>query len=162
MYRWTFDSFAVLRAGCESFAFLYMRYIPDDIANHLLKIKPPLSIECTGNVFLETIKRGEDDDFICCGSLATTKSPITTTVVLRLYEAFGGHSRIKLQIARHLPVVRAVVTNLLEDEDDCEELCVVCSGEGDDMTRSVKLDFRGFEVKTVKLHLRYTDWDQAE
>ena len=42
---------------------------------------PPFSVSGAHNVFLETIKRGEDDDF---------KNGTNTTIVLRLYEAFGG------------------------------------------------------------------------
>ncbi len=135
--------------------FSTVRYVPDDVANHLFKIKPPLSIEGAHNVFLETIKRGEDDDF------RPSNISRTTTVVLRLYEAFGGHARIKLNVARHLPVVKAVVTNLLEDEGG-EELQGLTSGTDDNLTTSFKLDFHGFEVKTVKLTLRYSNWDRAE
>lgn len=134
--------------------FSAVRYVPEDIANHLFKIKPPLTIEGAHNVFLETIKRGEDDDFGSSNPFATT------SVVLRLYEAFGGHARIKLNVASHLPVVKAVVTNLLED--DLEELQGQISESADHLGTSFKLDFRGFEVKTLKLTLRYSNWNHAQ
>jgi alpha-mannosidase len=109
------------------------------------------AVEGAANVFLETIKRGEDDNFTrhCDWEDAST----TATVVLRLYEAFGGHARVQLRIARYLPVSKAYVTNLLEDNG--EELNVVQSEDAGEVTSLLKLDFRGFEVKTVKLVVGY-------
>ncbi|KAF9228240.1 glycoside hydrolase family 38 protein [Gyrodon lividus] len=85
-------------------------------------------------------RRGEDDEF---GVNGTTK-----TVVLRLYEAFGGHGRVELRIAPHLHVVNAYATNLLEDHK--AELALVQDANSH---IRLNLDFRGFEVKTVKLVL---------
>jgi alpha-mannosidase len=94
------------------------------------------------NVFLETIKRGENDKF--------DHKTSTSTVVLRLYEAFGGHARASLKIASHLRVSKAYLTNFLEDEVD--ELSVKRE-EREEGATIMKLDFHGFEVKTVKLVL---------
>lgn len=116
-----------------------MRLLEDTSSAPLLKAKPPFIIEGARNVFLETVKRGLDDDF---------KSHEAPSVVLRLYEAFGGHGSIKLKLAKHLSVVKVLVTNLLEDE--IEELNVY---EAEDSSSVVKLHFHGFEVKTVKLVL---------
>jgi alpha-mannosidase len=81
------------------------------------------------------------------------------TVILRLYEAFGGHGKVQLNVARHIPVAKAFITNLLEDHE--QELSVTradssaSSGSDPDtpntMACSMTLSFRGFEVKTVKL-----------
>ena len=110
--------------------------------------QPPFSIEGAPNVFLETVKRGEDDDF--------GADSARTTVVLRLYEALGGHAQAKLRVAGHLDVFKAYTTNLLEDVDERDELNVVrvedASGRGQ-AAALLRLDFRGFEVKTVKLVL---------
>ncbi|CAL1697504.1 unnamed protein product [Somion occarium] len=124
---------------------VYVRYAPEDLANFpLVQARPLFTLHGAHNVFLETIKRGEDDKF----SPQNDSSP---TVVLRLYEAFGGHARIKLKIARHFPVVKATVTNLLEDE--IEDLQLLHAEQAEDRLTSVSLDFHGFEVKTVKLTL---------
>jgi alpha-mannosidase len=88
---------------------------------------------------LETIKRGEDD---------FEPNDSCTTVILRMYEAFGGHGSVKLHVGEHVPVKRAYVTNILEDTKG--ELGLV-STTGAHST--LKLDFRGFEVKTVNSKL---------
>jgi alpha-mannosidase len=110
-------------------------------------------VEGARNVFLDTVKRGEDDSFEKAVNLDDKSA--TTTVILRLYEAYGGHAHARLLISRHLPVVKAFTTNLLEDED--EELYVLrsssdYSSDGDSGC-ALSLSFRGFEVKTVKLVL---------
>ncbi|KAJ3574050.1 hypothetical protein NP233_g2021 [Leucocoprinus birnbaumii] len=117
--------------------------------------KSPFTISGARNVFLETVKRGEDDDF----SSNTTTDSGPVTVILRLYEAFGGHAKVKLKVAQHLSISKAFATNLLEDEE--QELSILPSdgttkdGNGDDdidiMGCSMTLNFRGFEVKTIKL-----------
>ncbi|KIJ07646.1 glycoside hydrolase family 38 protein [Paxillus involutus ATCC 200175] len=119
---------------------LHLRAVPQATAASPLVLKLPFWLEGSSNVFLETIKRGEDDDF---GVNGTTK-----TVVLRLYEAFGGHGRVELRVARDVPVVNAYTTNLLEDHKS--ELALA---QGANRDFILKLDFRGFEVKTVKLVL---------
>jgi alpha-mannosidase len=118
---------------------LQVRYVSGGIDNSpLLNMKSPFQIEGASNVFLETVKRGDDDFGL--------QNP-DTTVVLRLYEAYGGHGQAKLKVANHVPVHRAFVTNLLEDEIDELDMLRTDSSEG----TVVELDFRGFEVKTVKL-----------
>lgn len=109
--------------------------------------RSPFVVAGAPNVFLETIKRGEADDF--------SSSSSTSSVILRLYEAFGGHASATLLFGAHLPVVKAVVTNMLEDEGEDAELDIAAAGG------SVRLEFRGFEIKTVKLVLgkgRAKEW----
>ncbi|OJT14565.1 Alpha-mannosidase [Trametes pubescens] len=120
---------------------LHVRLLEDTAEAPLLKTKPGFSIEGAPNVVLETVKRGLDDDF----SKHDTSAP---TVVLRLYEAYGGHAQATFKIASHIPVVKAVLTNLLEDEG--EELNLL---QTENASLAVKLKFHGFEVKTVKLTL---------
>lgn len=128
-----------------SHKYCIVRYVPDNMLNSpLMQAHPLFTIDGARNIFLETIKRGEDDKF----GLASDSAP---TVVLRLYEAFGGHSKVQLKIARHFPVVKASITNLLEDET--EELQILHAEDAEDKLTSVSLTFHGFEVKTVKLTL---------
>lgn len=100
------------------------------------------------SVFLETIKRGDLDVDGKGGH---------RTIVLRLYEAYGGHTTVGIQI--NVPgVVAAYETNLLEDDTGAETLTLERTTEGEGQqqsgeTLSIRLAFRGFEVKTVKLVL---------
>lgn len=96
------------------------------------------------SVFLETIKRGDLD---------APNGPCT--IVLRLYEAYGGHACVCLQI--NVPgVTAAYATNLLEDDAGAEALALEqTTGEwGEEPGKQVvRLAFRGFEAKTIKLVL---------
>ena len=130
-----------------------MRYVPDDsVVRRLADTKAPFTIEGGHNVFLETIKRGEYDDY--------SASATGVTVILRLYEAYGGHARVKLNVGGHIPVARASITNLLEDET--EELHLVRADGGNGGPTSITLDFHRFEVKTVKLVIGRSKADVAE
>jgi alpha-mannosidase len=79
----------------------------------LSTLRSPFFIEGARNVFLETVKRGDDDFKSMYGA---------TTIILRLYEAFGGHAQARLRISDCLPVVKAYTTNLLEDDREDDEL----------------------------------------
>ena len=98
------------------------------------------------SVILETIKRVDADG---------KDGP--RTLVLRLYEAFGGHALVGLLI--NVPgVVAAYETNLLEDDAGLEALGLERECEGGQQQSSgesvsIRLAFRGFEVKTIKLVL---------
>ena len=97
-------------------------------------------------MILETVKRGDDDDISGSGP---------KTVVLRLYEAYGGHATVKLLISTLVGIEKAIITNLLEDDNDDELGFTTTPEEEADRGYShfLKLAFRGFEVKTVKLTL---------
>jgi len=107
----------------------------------LATLKPPFEVHDAPNVFLETVKRGDGD------SLTHHKSE--TTIILRLYEAYGGHAQATLKVTSHIPVHKAFVTNLLEDHGD--QLNILRVDDTKHTAAMLKLDFRGFEVKTVKL-----------
>ncbi|KAG8908987.1 Glycoside hydrolase, 38 vacuolar alpha mannosidase [Tulasnella sp. 403] len=105
--------------------------------------RPPFSVEGAPSVILDTVKRGDDDDF-------SPSATSDTSVVLRLYEAYGGHARATLKIENHVKVAKAAITNLLEEE--IEELELVRTEN--DGPSSLCLSFRGFQVITVKLWLK--------
>lgn len=98
--------------------------------------KSPFSIEGASNVVLETIKRAEDDP---------KKS--LTRVVLRIFEAYGGHASATLRIASHIKIDRAYICNLLEEKVSGLDL-VTEEATGD--TR-ISLRLRGFQILTVRL-----------
>jgi alpha-mannosidase len=125
-----------------------VRYLFEGDDTLLSSLGSPFVVEGANNVFLETIKRGEDDSF-GSNDYDWDKEGTTVTVVLRLYEAYGGHARARLRISGHLPVSRAYLTNLLEDHHDELNFINVEDSHGRDI--ALTLDFHGFEVKTVKL-----------
>jgi len=79
------------------------------------------------NVIIETVKPAEDG---------------STDVVVRLYEALRASARCTLSTA--LPIASAAETNMLEEIQ--RELTV--SGQ------SMVLDFRPFEIKTIRLRIK--------
>jgi alpha-mannosidase len=98
-----------------------------------------------GNVFLETVKRGDLDN-----------AKGIRTIVLRLYEAYGGHASVGIQINLPHGVAAAYETNLLEDDPGAESLSIEkTTGEwGERLGQPVlRLTFRGFEVKTIRIVL---------
>ncbi|KAJ3842876.1 glycosyl hydrolases family 38 N-terminal domain-containing protein [Lentinula raphanica] len=128
---------------------MHVRYLCGDkdalaasSANH-----PSFAIHGAPNVFLETIKRGEYDEF---ETPSESDSDSPTTIIARLYEAFGGHAQATIVIGDHFSgrVAKVVTTNLLEDEE--EEVQIM---DDEKFGTSVKLNFRGFEVKTLKITL---------
>lgn len=159
--------------------------------------KPTFRVENARNVILETVKRGEDDKYTVpvvdttpsetestSSSDSEDHTTSTTTnidaddqnepdmsVILRLYEAFGGHAKARLRVTGYFaPYVSAAYeTNMLEEkEKDLKVLRAgdegfVTSGTGveDGSTLLLDLNFRGFEVKTVKLVIQRTRVDHG-
>ncbi|THH05654.1 hypothetical protein EW145_g4638 [Phellinidium pouzarii] len=133
---------------------LHLRFVPD--ATAAASVSSPS-------------KRGDDDVF----ASSVAKSKKLQTIVVRVYEAFGGHARAVLRVAGALGVASAYATNLLEDElselrveravrvrelssgeiGDSDAKSDVSTADADDDDLEITLDFRGFEVKTVKLVL---------
>ncbi|KAG8964143.1 Glycoside hydrolase, 38 vacuolar alpha mannosidase [Tulasnella sp. 408] len=121
-----------------------IRHTSSNNADSLLHT-PPFVVEGAPSVILDTVKRGDDDDF--------SSSSADKTIVLRLYEALGGHSRPKIKIANYIKVSKALITNLLEEE--IEEVKVM-GPESADGGSCICLSLRGFQVVTVKLFLENT------
>ncbi|KAK8850374.1 hypothetical protein IAR55_004292 [Kwoniella newhampshirensis] len=124
---------------------------PASIALNAHGLSSPFKLENAPNVMLETIKRGEDDDFA---------DGRKKTIILRLYEHLGGHARATLKIAG-LSVARAEIVNILEDHIEnlklhsSTEKQIVGDEESDNKETGVevKFDFRGYEIKTIRLTL---------
>ncbi|KAH8999594.1 glycoside hydrolase family 38 protein [Lactarius hatsudake] len=129
---------------------LHVRHVPHGGAV-AAAVPPRVPFALFGNdhsVFLETFKRGDLD------SDADGKR----TIVLRLYEAYGGHATVNLQV--NVPgVIAALSTSLLEDDVGAEalELKAPVAEAAEKLPLAgglvVPLAFRGFEVKTIKLVL---------
>lgn len=110
-----------------------VRAVADNaVSSSVALTKTPFYVAGAPNVVLETIKRSDDDD-----------KHGTTSVILRLYETFGGHAKAKLHISDKIVVKKASLVNLLEDE--LEELKLT---DG-----ALDLSFRGFQFQTIKLVL---------
>ena len=92
-------------------------------------------IENTTSVVLDTIKRGEDDDFL------SAKSSAPETVILRFYESMGGASAAVINLG--VKVAKAGLVDILErpvapmmDVPDFSQLAPgqegICRGAGED------------------------------
>lgn len=93
-------------------------------------------------MIIETVKRGDDDDFY---SKSAGKS-----VICRIYESKGGHA--KATLSSTLPIAKASIVDLLERK--LEDLEIVSNDSlAGESKQSMKLNFRGFQVITVKLEL---------
>lgn len=97
-------------------------------------------IKLTGNpsLVLDTIKRGEDDEDVSRGELATRKGK---SVILRIYDSLGGTSKGTIETS--LDVKRAWKTNILEDD---EEEFKIEKGK-------IDITLKPFEVATFRLQL---------
>jgi alpha-mannosidase len=103
---------------------------------------PFVTWEGPSNVILSTVKRAEDDADVSSVLPAKRKSK---SLVVRLYDSLGGKS--SGHIVSDLPVKKAFITNLLED--DKKELAVKVDGP----RVCVPVSLRAFEITSVRLEL---------
>lgn len=116
-----------------------VQYIDREDARWLASSVPTIvRVEKAPNVILDTIKRGDDDDFLSASA--------AKTVVCRLYESKGGHARAV--ISSTLPIKAARIVDLLE-----RPVAEVNLKSSQDGQHSFTVDFRGFEVKTILLEV---------
>ena len=122
---------------------LRVQYLPEAAMKSASSdIRGPFRIEGAPNVIIDTIKRGDDDDFL--------SSSASKSVICRIYESKGGHAKATLTTT--LPIAKASIVDLLERK--IEDLEIVSSQAKDESGKqSVKLNFRGFQVVTVKFEL---------
>jgi alpha-mannosidase len=89
MHRESLRSSSILRKNPDGHT-RTVRYMEQPLIPALAMAKTPrFSLEDAPNVMLETVKRGEDDELV-----KGTKE----TVVLRMFEQFGGHAKAKLRM----------------------------------------------------------------
>ncbi|KAL8280086.1 hypothetical protein RQP46_007416 [Phenoliferia psychrophenolica] len=142
-HRGSFAESDVPVAGWLFNAPQHIRRLPRAHVDHAISVDHPFKLHGSRNIILDTIKRGEDDHF-------AKDSKHAQTVILRLYEAFGGHGVV--EIATELDVASVSICDILER--DVEELSIVQSKSSDGKSSSAfKISMRGFEVKTLKLTL---------
>ncbi|KAH8919273.1 glycoside hydrolase family 38 protein [Atractiella rhizophila] len=139
-HRGSFDHSQVPLAGMIFNTPLHLRKVASSSINTLTARKSPVHIVGGSNVFIDTIKRGDDDDFS-----GDEYSAVPRTVVLRIYEAYGGHASVDLQI--DLGVKKATICDILERDQG--EVLVKPVGSGS----VIPLQFRAFQVISVKLYL---------
>ncbi|GAA6008699.1 hypothetical protein JCM10207_001690 [Rhodosporidiobolus poonsookiae] len=111
----------------------------------------PFALKGDRNVILDTVKRGEDDHF-ASGAGAGGEE----TVVLRLYEAYGGAGKVKIEarLPEGKKVVKAAITDLLERDLHPVNIAVQATTPGEPAVHVFDLPrLRGFQVVTVKLTL---------
>ncbi len=101
----------------------YELNVPVTVADGSAKTTSLMAMDAP-NVIIETVKTAEDG---------------SGDVIVRLYES--KHAATDAELTLHLPVSRAAVCDMLENE---QEVLPVADGK-------VKLHFRGFEVKTLRL-----------
>lgn len=90
----------VVREGYNFNSPLLTRLVQQDKLERVKFCFPKFHIENATNVVLDTIKRAEDSN----------------DIVIRLYEAYGGHARAKLMSSRIIK--KMVKCNILEDEQE--------------------------------------------
>ncbi|KAJ1735830.1 Glycoside hydrolase, 38 vacuolar alpha mannosidase [Coemansia biformis] len=129
-HKGSFNESSVVR---EAYQFnVPLVQLPVDVTTiDAVGIAPFFAVKDAPNVVIDTVKAAEDD---------------ARSVVIRLYESYGGHARATLTTS--LKVARAQLTNILEEHISGAGVTASAAG-----TSSIKLSFRPFEIVTVKLDL---------
>jgi alpha-mannosidase len=100
-----------------------------------------LAITGAPGLIIDTVKRAEDDEDVSTGDLPTREGK---NIIVRIFDSLGGKSTGTLTWG-DLPVKKAVIVNLLED--DLRKLDLSSDGKG------VQIVVRAFEVLTLRLQL---------
>ena len=95
--------------------------------------RPTFEMRGDRNIVLDTVKRGEDDHF--------TSTNSSQTVVLRIYEAYGGHGTMVLRIRTS----REVKTVSICDVSCCLsiDVAILTDGSADTRARLGRVECRG-------------------
>ncbi|OLL24027.1 Alpha-mannosidase [Neolecta irregularis DAH-3] len=96
------------------------------------------------SIILETIKRGEDDEDMQT-SLKNIPKRNGRSVILRLFETYGGHATAK--IITTLPIKNVCKTNILEDDGEKIKF------DKHDACLEIQIAMRAFEIATIRLIL---------
>ncbi|KAJ1729987.1 Glycoside hydrolase, 38 vacuolar alpha mannosidase [Coemansia biformis] len=102
-------------------------------AHHCLNLRPYFSVSGARNVVLDTVKVAEDD---------------VQSYIVRMYEAYGGHARAIL--TNRLPATEVAKVNLLEEPVNGGSTSEESGIRWLDHSRSLEVQFRPFEVITLK------------
>jgi alpha-mannosidase len=84
---------AVVRAGFNFNYPLRVGHVANGNAEKISKIMDTIQFSGSPNMILETVKRGEDDAEVNPNPI---KKRDSTNVILRIYEAYGGHGRAEV------------------------------------------------------------------
>ncbi|GAA5976513.1 hypothetical protein JCM11641_001325 [Rhodosporidiobolus odoratus] len=132
---------------------IHLRRITSSSATHTQIKELPFTLQGDRNIVLDTIKRGEDDHF---GKDKNGEGEGQESIVLRLYEAYGGSGKVKIKVGLGggKKMVKAVMTDLLEREQQTLDISAQAASSGNSATTVVDVPrFRAFQVVTVKLIL---------
>ncbi|GAA6052494.1 hypothetical protein JCM3770_003794 [Rhodotorula araucariae] len=108
----------------------------------------PFALKGDRNVVLDTVKRGEDDHF--------SAPRAVQTVVLRLYEAYGGAGKVNVttRLPKSIKVVKAEIVDLLERHVKDLTVCVSSADPAGSPIHEIDVPrLRAFQVLTVRLSL---------
>ncbi|KAI9312271.1 galactose mutarotase-like domain-containing protein [Dichotomocladium elegans] len=130
----------VVREGYNFNVPLLNRIIPMSKAASVSKALPKFRLEDAPNVVLDAIKRAED----------------SSDIIIRLYEAYGGHARARL--VSSIPMKSIYRCNILEDELEPVSITAV-SGAGD---RTFSTNLRVLDDDIVELRQQAELRRQAE
>ncbi|KAI8065635.1 glycosyl hydrolases family 38 N-terminal domain-containing protein [Gongronella butleri] len=133
----------VVREGYNFNVPLLTRVVPASRLPQLFPANfPKFRIEGARNVILDTIKKAEDSD----------------ALVLRLYEAYGGHASFRLHC--NVPMKKIVRCNILEDES---EIVYTMTSEvkGAERTFSKNIRFLDDEASHLQHHARQAQHAQG-
>ncbi|KAL5612396.1 uncharacterized protein BROUX77_002552 [Berkeleyomyces rouxiae] len=106
--------------------------------------KMPIKLVGDDSLMLDCVKRGEDDEDVRTGELPARAGK---SVIVRVYESLGGHSRAVVETAWNIKSVHK--TNILEDDLSEIKLCDALSSG----LSSFPISLRPFEVATYRLQL---------
>lgn len=81
------------------------------LVSALSAMEPPVYIVGDESLMVDCVKRGEDDEDVSVGALPVREG---RSVVVRIYESLGGHSRGTVKMAWKIKKVHK--TNILEDD----------------------------------------------
>ncbi|RCI00419.1 Glycoside hydrolase, 38 vacuolar alpha mannosidase [Rhizopus stolonifer] len=121
----------VVQEGYNFNSPLISRIIPKSRMQDLEHAIPQLSIGNAPNVVLDTIKKAEDSD----------------AIIIRMYEAYGGHARAKLISSR--VIEKIAKCNILEDE--LESIPILNTTSSTNVSRTFSKNLRVLDDDVVEL-----------
>ncbi|KAI9490397.1 galactose mutarotase-like domain-containing protein [Zychaea mexicana] len=131
----------VVREGYNFNVPLLTKVIPQTKTNSVSNALPKFRLEEAPNVVMDVLKRAEDSN----------------DIIIRLYEAYGGHARARLMCS--LPMKSVSRCNILEDE---MESIQITTQPGSAVDRTFSTNLRVLDDDIVELHQQNEVRRQAE